>query len=157
MPTNHVIQTMSMMRKCIQVSSELYLAFLLFGNYFCLKIHKKECRTGFEIQGAMKAVKETQWGDSTPFIDPPCDLMTISANIERTKTHPKYASTVMILKFHFVIDNYQEIVNVRDFGVEAFWSSVGWLLGMFLGYSCLQLAEITMDRIYSARNSLFLK
>ena len=101
----------------------------------------------------MKVVKQTQWGDATPYLDPPCDKMTISTNIERTKTDPKFADKLMLFRFHYVSEDYQEIVNVRDFGIEAFWSSIGGFMGMFLGYSCLQLAEISMDRIYTTRTS----
>ena len=99
----------------------------------------------------MKIVKQTQWGDATPFISQPCDKMTVSANIERTKTNEKYADKLMLLRFHFVSEDYQEIVNLRDFGFEAFWSSIGGFMGMFLGYSCLQITELMMDGIYSAR------
>ena len=119
--------------------------------------HQKECKTGFEIQEAMKVVKEAQWGDATPNIDPPCDQMTIHANVEKSKTGPDYADKLLLLKFHFVSEAYQEIINVRDFGFEAFWSSIGGLMGMFLGYSCLQIAELTMERIYTARTSYFVK
>ena len=119
--------------------------------------HKKECKTGFDIQEALKVVRETQWGDETPHIDPPCDKMKTIANIERGYTNKAFRGKLMLLNFHYVSEDYQEIVNVRDFGVEDFWSSVGGVLGMFLGYSCLQLAEITMNRIYSARQSFFIK
>ena len=119
--------------------------------------NKSECKTGFEIQEAMKIVKQTQWGDATPFISQPCDKMTVSANIERTKTDGKYADKLMLLRFHFVSEDYQEIVNLRDFGFEAFWSSIGGFMGMFLGYSCLQITELMMDGIYSARMSYFVK
>ena len=105
----------------------------------------------------MKVVKGAPWGDATPNIDPPCDQMTIHANVERSKSGPHYADKLLLLKFHFVSEAYQEIINVRDFGFEAFWSSIGGLMGMFLGYSCLQIAELTMERIYTARTSYFVK
>ena len=78
--------------------------------------HQKECKTGFEIQEAMKVVKGAPWGDATPNIDPPCDQMTIHANVERSKSGPHYADKLLLLKFHFVSEAYQEIINVRDFG-----------------------------------------
>ena len=97
--------------------------------------------------GAMKKVKQTQWGDATPFINQPCDKMTVSANIERTKTDGKYADKLMLLRFHFVSEDYQEIVNLRDFGFEAFWSSIGGFMGMFLGYSCLRIKSWPSEAI----------
>ena len=38
--------------------------------------------------------------------------------------------------------SYQEIVNIQEFSFESFWSAVGGFLGMFLGYSLLQLPEL---------------
>ena len=119
------------------------------------KHQKPECRNEFEIQEVMKKVKEQQWGDATPFIKPPCDKMTISSNIERTKTNPEHADKLMVLRFQYVTEDYQEIVNVLDFGVEAFWSSIGGFMGIFLGYSCLQVAEFILDRVHIARKSFF--
>ena len=36
---------------------------------------------------------------------------------------------------------YQEIVNVRDFGLGSFWSNVGGFTGIFIGYSLLDLYD----------------
>ena len=37
---------------------------------------------------------------------------------------------------------YQEVENLREFGFEAFWSGVGGFVGIFLGYSLLQLPDL---------------
>ena len=46
------------------------------------------------------------------------------------------------MKFLYKEKYYQEIENVRDFGFETFWSSVGGFVGIFLGYSMLQFPEL---------------
>ena len=37
---------------------------------------------------------------------------------------------------------YQEISNIRDYNLDTLWSSVGGFIGIFLGYSLLQLPEL---------------
>ena len=48
----------------------------------------------------------------------------------------------LVLDFVYMDDFYQEIVNVRDFGFESFWSGVGGFVGIFLGYSLLQIPDL---------------
>ena len=36
-------------------------------------------------------------------------------------------------------ENYQEIVNKRDFTISSFFSDTGGFVGMILGYSILQI------------------
>ena len=37
---------------------------------------------------------------------------------------------------------FQEIDNVRDFTLESCWSAIGGFVGIFVGYSLLQLPEV---------------
>ena len=39
-------------------------------------------------------------------------------------------------------ETFQEIQNVRDFGIESMWSGSGGFIGIFLGYSLLQVPDI---------------
>ena len=39
-------------------------------------------------------------------------------------------------------DSYQEIENVQDFNFESFFSSLGGFVGIFLGYSLLQVPDL---------------
>ena len=47
-----------------------------------------------------------------------------------------------LINFRYPEENYQEIENVRDFGFESFWSAVGGFIGIFMGYSMLQIPEL---------------
>ena len=57
--------------------------------------------------------------------------------------------------FRYEEDIYQEIENKRDFGFEGFWSSVGGSVGIFLGCSLLQAAELLLENV--ARITHFLE
>ena len=48
----------------------------------------------------------------------------------------------LVLDFVYMEDFYQEIINVRDFGFESFWSGIGGFVGIFLGYSLLQIPDL---------------
>ena len=46
------------------------------------------------------------------------------------------------LNISYTTEDFQEIVNVKAFDVETLWSSVGGFIGIFLGYSLLQVTEL---------------
>ena len=48
----------------------------------------------------------------------------------------------LVLDFVYMDDFYEEIINVRDFGFESLWSGVGGFVGIFLGYSLLQIPDL---------------
>ena len=53
----------------------------------------------------------------------------------------------VIYEFFYMDENYQEIVNQRDFTMEDFWSSTGGFVGMIVGYSLIQLTDV-ISRIW---------
>ena len=42
-------------------------------------------------------------------------------------------------------ESYQEFINAREFGFESFWAGVGGFVGMFLGYSFLQIPDTLVE------------
>ena len=46
------------------------------------------------------------------------------------------------ITFTYKDDQYQEIENIRAFGIEALWSGIGGFVGIFLGYSTMQLPDL---------------
>ena len=69
---------------------------------------------------------------------PPCDEMSF-VTIYQTQA---WTSKVIAIQVVYPRQTFQEIVNKRAFGFESFWSSVGGFVGIFLGYSLMQLPEI---------------
>ena len=57
---------------------------------------------------------------------------------------PKTQKMVSLLDLEFIQGNemYQEIDNVRYFTLESCWSAIGGFVGIFVGYSLLQLPEL---------------
>ena len=76
----------------------------------------------------------------------PCDYMTVTTGVLQKK--PDYGFH-LVLNFVYMDDFYQEIVNVRDFGFESFWSGIGGFVGIFLGYSLLQIPDLLHDLWFS--------
>ena len=73
--------------------------------------------------------------------DPPCEEITVSTSVDL-----QYGNDLN-MNFQYRTDQYLEIDNKRDFGVRNLWSSIGGFVGIFLGYSLLQLPEILISRI----------
>ena len=49
------------------------------------------------------------------------------------------------IKISYIEYTYQETQNVRDFTFESFFSSIGGFVGIFLGYSMLQIPELLIS------------
>ena len=71
--------------------------------------------------------------------DPPCVVMTALTLFTTELDQPEHLFRINI---HYPEDVYQEIVNTKDFSFETFFSGVGGCIGIFLGYSLLQVPEI---------------
>ena len=70
--------------------------------------------------------------------DPPCDGMSVASMVQREKL-------AFGIRIKYMSEIYEEIVNEKDFGFEMFWSSIGGFIGIFVGYSLLQLPEILSE------------
>ena len=71
--------------------------------------------------------------------DPPCTEMTTLTTVIRDEDQVRRKGLVRIT---YVDQTYQEIANIQDFSFETFWSSLGGFIGIFLGYSVLQIPEL---------------
>jgi hypothetical protein len=114
-----------------------------------------ECTTSTQFRKVMEEVAKHEWGDVKSFLIPPCDKMSISTSIQKSNTVQKYLGHLMLLRFHYLDEDYQEIENVRDFGMETFWSSIGGFIGIFLGYSLLQIPDLLWTGICWAKRMIF--
>ena len=56
------------------------------------------------------------------------------------------SAKVIHLNFYFIsADSYDENVNIRSFGYDAMWGSIGGYVGMVLGISLFQLPDILFN------------
>ena len=49
------------------------------------------------------------------------------------------------IRVSYLENTYQETENIQDFTFETFFSSLGGFIGIFLGYSMLQIPELLSD------------
>ena len=71
----------------------------------------------------------------TSLYDQPCNYMKTSVTAHQQPYFLKY----MLLKFVYMDEYYQEFINFREFGLDGLGARVGGLVGIFLGYSLLQV------------------
>lgn len=89
--------------------------------------------------------------------DHPCVDMTVMVMYNTkgrfTQYHHGFFPGKTIMKFQYQEKYYLEIENVKEFGFESFWSSVGGFIGIFLGYSILQIPELlnTLKKIFKIK------
>ena len=65
---------------------------------------------------------------------------------------PPHINTISIplflkIKFRMQDDHYQEILNIRDFGIDDLWGNIGGYVGMFCGYSILQMTTTLIKNV----------
>lgn len=108
------------------------------------------CKTSNDYKEIYKYVSSIELSRSL-FV-PPCEDMIVVTNIMKERGRrreekwldPKTQKMVSLLDLEFIQGNemYQEIDNVRDFTLESCWSAIGGFVGIFVGYSLLQLPEL---------------
>ena len=70
-----------------------------------------------------------------------CTEMTIVSSIQFGSTTLETEKRRFEIKVNHLTESYQEIANKKDFSGEALWSSIGGLVGIFLGYSMMQVPD----------------
>ena len=76
---------------------------------------------------------------------PPCNEMSFSVNTDTEHRKIGWSgitNNTMRFKIKYLDNKFQEIVNEKAFSFEMFWSSIGGFIGIFLGYSLLQVPQL---------------
>ena len=68
----------------------------------------------------------------------PCYEMVVSS-VLNTKDTDYFTIRV---RYQDLGSRYFETINTKDFGFETWWSTVGGIVGIFLGYSIIELFEM---------------
>ena len=71
---------------------------------------------------------------------PSCNEMKLSVALDR-RISPTFSQDLFV-QFKYMDKTYEEIINVRDFGLESLWSTVGGLIGIFVGTSLSQVPSL---------------
>ena len=78
--------------------------------------------------------------------------MKFASTVQRLgDNYAKYMPTIIT---NFPDETYQEILNVKSFNVEALWSSIGGFVGIFLGYSLMQVPELIFNTVRYFKQNL---
>ena len=48
------------------------------------------------------------------------------------------------IDFNFLTKKYEEVQNLREYGMDSLWAEVGGYIGIFLGYSLLQVVDMLL-------------
>ena len=76
----------------------------------------------------------------------PCAKMKILTITNKRDVHSK--GHKLWLSFYYDADEYKEILNNQAFTTNDLWSQIGGIVGIFLGYSCLQVLLLHNTFIY---------
>lgn len=97
----------------------------------------KICNTSEDLKRAQYYIENYKmvFGAYTP----PCMSSEVWSKFDKEEENE--SEDPMIL-FRYTESVYQEIANTENFGFESFISGVGGFVGIFLGYSILQLPEL---------------
>ena len=97
------------------------------------------CHTPEEMEKSWKILQN--FTDIFSSYSPPCNEMKLAVTYDK---QPIYFNEKQFLfpTFKYTDKNYQEIVNVREFGLESLWSSVGGFVGIFVGTSLSHLPSL---------------
>ena len=108
----------------------------------------------------------TNFGDIQDEFEPPCETMYIETNVktqqgrslqnkgfdyyydnEKGYCVPNDTKTGLYLDmtFYMAPDNFQNIVNNRDFTIENCWAGIGGFVGIFVGVSLMQIPELIIQ------------
>ena len=77
----------------------------------------------------------------------PCNEMgiVVTSQVNHDFTNKIVEKDVVIFNFIYQMQNYQEIRNVKDYGLDSLGSSIGGFVGIFIGYSLLSLLNDGYD------------
>ena len=78
-------------------------------------------------------------------IEPPCNEMGVAFTPQmreikhQLKTSKDYFTQLVYFKVVYQMQKYQEIRNEKDYWLDTLWSNIGGFLGIFVGYSLINL------------------
>ena len=102
------------------------------------KASRQLCKTAEQLKAVYeKNVNITDIISKSP---EPCDVMRIPVDTQRTDI--SFESNMLYLSVLYLTTEYQEIINIRDFDLNSMFAGIGGFVGMFLGYSLLQLVDL---------------
>ena len=78
---------------------------------------------------------------------PPCEQMDVISTVNTYKQKLSDANkqkNQLRIHFIFLTKKYEEVQSIREYGMDSLWAEVGGYIGIFLGYSLLQVVEVLL-------------
>ena len=97
------------------------------------------CYTAKELEDAYKFINNIE--ETLDRLYESCTEMTIVSSIQSGSTNVESKKRLFEINVNYLTESYQEIANQKDFSGEALWSGIGGLVGIFLGYSIMQVPD----------------
>ena len=109
-------------------------------------VHLPDCHTKSQFKqlaNMLPAMYEnTNLQNGTKLYDQPCTETKVSTTI--FKRNIRTLDYRLWLAFYYDADEFKEILNSQAFTVNDLWSQIGGFVGIFLGFSCLQVKLISL-------------
>ena len=67
-----------------------------------------------------------------------------TVNTYKQKLTQEKIKNQLRIDFNFLSKKYEEVQNLREYGMDSLWAEVGGYIGIFLGYSLLQVVEVLL-------------
>ena len=101
----------------------------------------RTCESPKNLQKAYEIINDIkQFLDNN---DVPCDEMLI-LTIDFVNSNPDPIPEDLTIRFHYSEKTYEEIQYVKAINFESWLSNVGGFVGIFLGYSMMQIPEFLL-------------
>ena len=72
------------------------------------------------------------------YVQPCTEISSVVTTAEDVRYRKDNDASVLLFQFHYE-ENYKEIVNQEAFSLADLWSQVGGFVGIFIGYSIIQI------------------
>ena len=111
-----------------------------WSSFLNTSVFDKICSATSELQSATTMIQNEIEMISKGI--PPCIAMLIPFSMQEKEFPEGLFWRRMHISIRYSSTEYQEIVNVRGFDFDSMFSGIGGFVGIFLGYSLLQVADI---------------
>ena len=120
------------------------------------------CRSSKQYEDILNWNLDLRKNEIRSLYDPPCNQMSLVGSFYfKNKIffnqNSDKGENELLFRVYYPSQTYQEITNKKDFGFESLWSCIGGFVGIFLGYSLMQLPEILSDGVTFITNSVVSK
>ena len=139
-----------------QLINELGCIPIYWKNMFDNETHYKDCTKPGELKSAYRKLSDVQ--KMLRNYEKPCDEMIVTVNSFANKNPTTYLEETT-LAFYYKEQMYEEIQYIKAMGFESWLSNVGGFVGIFLGYSMMQIPELViwMFNMFHQRKYKYLK